>query len=131
MRLGDVRVEAPRALEELMGPLEVPPLELHDAQVRERFDEARVVFERQVEARAGGLEIALREGLCAQAVEGDGFGRQGRGRVAATAKQAKDAKRQPQYEPEDVSGGSRHTGRSSDWLRELRDFAPIVPNQLP
>src|SRR6185295_16454068 len=47
------------ATDELTGALEVAALQLHQALVDERFDEAGAVLERQAEAGVGGLQVPL------------------------------------------------------------------------
>ena len=76
MRLSHVGIEAPRPLEELASSVEVAALQLDEPLIDERFDEARAVFEGEIEAGVRRLEIAARERLGSGAVQVEGLARQ-------------------------------------------------------
>src|SRR5687768_14830469 len=71
MRLCDVGVEAARAREESPRSLEIAALELHQAEVDERVDEGRAVFEREAQPRVRRLQITGGQRFDPGIVEGD------------------------------------------------------------
>src|SRR4051812_44367716 len=69
VRLRHVRVETPGPLAEQPRALEVAALELDQAEIDERLDEVRAVFERDAQPSVCGLEVTLLERLHPRGIE--------------------------------------------------------------
>ena len=83
MGLGDIGIEAARALQQLAGTSEVAALHLDQRLIRQRLDEARAVLERQGKAGIGRFEIPGGQSLDTGPIELGGLGRQRRRSAAS------------------------------------------------
>jgi hypothetical protein len=114
VRVRQIVVDAARPQKERPRVPVVAACELGQAQVHEGLDEARVVLERDREARLGRREIALLERGQTEAVHLDGLGRE-RGRTGAAERKRRD-------EQNDDDG----TGHGSPSARRQRSCQRVI-----
>jgi hypothetical protein len=93
MGLREIGVDAPCSLEMEPRPREVAALHFDQAEVGERFDEARVVLEGQSEPSFSRFEVSGGQCRAACAVQLDGLGGERRGAGAAEGQGGRDEKR--------------------------------------